>query len=92
MTGLCQVGRYGSCFILDLQVKELLKRIASDTTGGLVEDEKPLMESGALSDQVNFELLQSKDGRFRRSLGCTAYLLTTVDFSSCPSNRFAVSL
>lgn len=74
MTGLCQVGRYGSCFILDLQVKELLKRIASDTTGGLVEDEKPLMESGALSDRVNFQGVaadESKDGRFRRSLGCT---------------------
>ena len=28
------------------QVKELLKRIASDTTGGLVEEDKPLMESG----------------------------------------------
>ena len=89
MTGLCQVlvgryGRYGSCFILDLQVKELLKRIASDTTGGLVEDEKPLMESGALSDRVNFQGVaadESNDGRFRRSLGCTTYLLTTVDFS-----------
>ena len=29
-------------------MKELLKRIASDTTGGLVEEDKPLMESGAL--------------------------------------------
>ncbi|CAK9056190.1 Phenolphthiocerol/phthiocerol polyketide synthase subunit C ((Phenol)carboxyphthiodiolenone synthase subunit C) (Beta-ketoacyl-acyl-carrier-protein synthase I) (Phthiocerol synthesis polyketide synthase type I PpsC) [Durusdinium trenchii] len=28
------------------EVKQLLKRIASDTTGGAVEDEKPLMESG----------------------------------------------
>ena len=31
------------------KVKDLLKRIASDTTGGLVEDEKPLMESGDLT-------------------------------------------
>ena len=37
------------CFppkLLVPKVKELLKRIASDTTGGVVEDEKPLMESG----------------------------------------------
>ncbi|CAJ1350508.1 unnamed protein product, partial [Effrenium voratum] len=29
------------------EVRELLKRIASDTTGGLVEEDKPLMESGS---------------------------------------------
>eukprot|EP00439_Symbiodinium_sp_Y106_P081712 s190_g20.t2 len=28
------------------EVKELLKRTASDTTGGLIEEDKPLMESG----------------------------------------------
>eukprot|EP00438_Fugacium_kawagutii_P013944 Skav203410 [mRNA] locus=scaffold1743:228308:235239:- [translate_table: standard] len=35
------------------EVKELLKRIASDTTGGLVEDEKPLMESGDSVDEFD---------------------------------------
>ena len=69
------------CFILDLQVKDLLKRIASDTTGGLVEDEKPLMESGALSDRVKFQgvAVNSEERRVKIVRSEEVWGSTTVD-------------
>ena len=43
------------------EVKELLKRIASDTVGGLVEEEKPLMESGGRGPRKSSKLLVSHE-------------------------------
>lgn len=44
-------------------MKELLKRIASDTTGGIVEEDKPLMESGAFAMEVNMGVKCSYRGQ-----------------------------